>query len=396
MIRLKNIIMVLLYGMISWSGYKGYLYFFDYAAPVVTISGIQESAWCNGDLRCNVAANKPVYLSVWVDDAPLVNDVYIVKDKKPYECIIPTVDMANGEHRLKLLCADTSYHGNIASKEMKFYIDNRPLQATFVNDEQLKVLQGRTLRVQFQVNKEIEQAKVYALAESYDCFAVSKEQNIYECYIPISCEEKPNEYLFSVEVCDRVGNKVELDNKFEILTCEFKKQTIHVDSSKIQEQKEQGKAQSEFEDHVMQLVNGSPQEKLWRGAFCAPIEIDKVTCEFGTIRTSQERGRYMHKALDVINKPKSVVWAPQDGVVVVKDRYGLSGNTVVVDHGHGVFSLFYHLEDFADIEVGQKVAQGNPLGTLGKTGYATGYHLHWEMRVRNTPVDPMQWVNETF
>lgn len=104
----------------------------------------------------------------------------------------------------------------------------------------------------------------------------------------------------------------------------------------------------------------------------------------------------MHKALDVINLPKSVVWATQDGVVALKERYDVSGNTVVIDHGHGILSLFYHLDDFADLEVGQKIAQGKPVGTLGKTGYATGYHLHWEMRVRNNPVDPMQWTQETF
>ena len=94
--------------------------------------------------------------------------------------------------------------------------------------------------------------------------------------------------------------------------------------------------------------------------------------------------------------PKSVVWATQNGVVVHKGRYASSGNTVVVDHGWGLLSLFFHLEDIADIKVGTKVAKGNPLGTIGKTGYATGYHLHWEMRINNIPVDPMQWTKQNF
>ena len=140
----------------------------------------------------------------------------------------------------------------------------------------------------------------------------------------------------------------------------------------------------------------SQPEKLWRGAFCTPIDIQQVTCEFGAVRTTQEKGRYMHKALDVYNAPRSVVWAPQDGVVVLKDRYADAGNTVVIDHGYGVLSLFYHLEDFAKVEIGQKVAKGNPIGTIGKTGYATGYHLHWEMRVNNIAVDPMQWTKQNF
>ena len=104
----------------------------------------------------------------------------------------------------------------------------------------------------------------------------------------------------------------------------------------------------------------------------------------------------MHKGLDLANAPKSVVWAPHDGVVVHKERYAFTGNTVMIDHGWGIFSFFFHLDNFADIKVGQKIAKGNPIGTLGKTGYATGYHLHWEMRVNNVQVDPMQWTKTNF
>ena len=54
------------------------------------------------------------------------------------------------------------------------------------------------------------------------------------------------------------------------------------------------------------------------------------------------------------------------------------------------------MESLATIKVGDMINQGNPIGTLGETGYASGYHLHWELRVNNIPVDPMQWINPTF
>ncbi len=396
MIRLKTIFLGLICTFVSWTSYKGYIYFFDYTAPAITVQGMHDSAWCTGDVHCSIATNKPCSLSIWVDDVQLIKNEHNGTHKQPYACAIPTDALANGQHQLKVVCTDTSYNQNVSTKECPFWVDNLPLQAVFVDEERLKVLQGRTLHVQFQANKEIEQARVHALAASYDCFVASKEQNMYECYIPIPCEEKPNEYLFSVEIKDRVGNKIALDNKFEIRASEFKKQTIQVNAEKIKEEKERGRSELELEEQLAQLAKSSPSEKLWRGPFCTPIEVKQVTCDFGTIRTSQERGRYMHKALDVINLPKSVVWATQDGVVALKERYDVSGNTVVIDHGHGILSLFYHLDDFADLEVGQKIAQGKPVGTLGKTGYATGYHLHWEMRVRNNPVDPMQWTQETF
>ena len=105
-----------------------------------------------------------------------------------------------------------------------------------------------------------------------------------------------------------------------------------------------------------------------------------------------ERGRYLHKAIDIVHNPRSVVWASARGKVIIKDRYLMSGNTVVIDHGMGVHSLYYHLHDFADIEVGDVVNKGAKIGRLGKTGYATGYHLHWAIHVNNVAVDPLEWT----
>jgi murein DD-endopeptidase MepM/ murein hydrolase activator NlpD len=121
-----------------------------------------------------------------------------------------------------------------------------------------------------------------------------------------------------------------------------------------------------------------------------------MTCDFGTIRISQEKGKYTHKAVDITNQPKSVVWAAQSGIVKIKDRYAFTGNTVVIDHGWGIITLYFHMDSLANINIGDKINQGNPVGTIGETGYASGYHLHWELRVNNIPVDPMQWINPTF
>ena len=98
----------------------------------------------------------------------------------------------------------------------------------------------------------------------------------------------------------------------------------------------------------------------------------------------------------MINSPKSVVWASENGQVIIKDRYTLTGNTVVVDHGKKVHTIYAHLDSFADVEIGDKIKKGNPVGNIGMTGYATGYHLHWELRVNNVSVDPMEWTERVF
>jgi hypothetical protein len=377
----------------SWIGWQLYAYFLDTTVPSIQVIGIYDNSHYSGDARCCVKSDKTGDVSLWLDGQNIADKVRIKAHQEVPPFTIQTKTLSNGKHVLKAEFSDSSFNRNKIELSREFYSDNVPLQAVFVKTgTPYKVFQGRTLHIQFQTNKEIKSAFIHTLSRTFECFPEAKNSKIYECFIPIECEEQPSEYLFSIDLEDKVGNVLHLDNKFQVVIYPFKKEVITVTADKVQEEKALGKDGKSLEDDIAQLSAQSPREKLWRGMFCAPIEIQRVTCDYGTIRTTQHKGRYAHKAVDVINMPRSVVWAPQDGIVVMKDRFAPSGNTVIIDHGLGILSLFYHLDDFADIEVGQKVSQGNPIGTIGKTGFATGYHLHWEMRINNTPVDPLQWI----
>lgn len=381
-------------------GWKSYHYFFDTHSPELLVLGITDNHFYADDVQCVLNAHddyKVADISVWLDGKLLINKFKINATSCEHPFFIATRTLSNGSHILKAEVTNGTYRQEKTIKEIPFIVDNTPLQAAFIRPEsEYKVFQGRTLHIQFQVNKEIKSTWINTLSHRYPAFQESKNSPIYEAYIPIECEETPNEYLLTVEVSDYVGNTMNLETKFQIVAFQFKKQNLHVDPAKAQEEKEAGLAAAQLERDLEQLVPNSPQQKLWQGIFYPPIDIKSISTEYGTIRTTQERGRYAHKAVDILNTPKSVVWATQDGIVVIKNRYGHSGNTVVIDHGFGIFSLFYHLDNFADIAVGDKIKRGNPLGTLGKTGYASGYHLHWEMRVCNIPVDPMQWIKPNF
>ncbi len=384
----------------GFSGWRGYHYFFDKHAPVVYIHGANQDEYCADEVHCRLEgsdAYKVADISVWLDGKLLVHKFKINAKQFEYPFAVDTKKLVNGLHVIKAEAVSGTYNGTRALLQRSFFVDNSPLQAAFLrSDADYKVLQGRTLHVQFQVNKDIKAATARALSHSYPCLQEAKNSPIYECFIPITCEEVPNEYPLSIEIVDNVGNIVVLENKFQILPFQFKKQVLRVDPAKVKEEKEAGIAAQELEIELERLAQQSPQKKLWQGVFYPPIDITAISTEYGTVRTTQERGRYAHKAVDVLNTPKSVVWATQDGIVVLKNRYAYSGNTVVIDHGYGILSLFFHLDTFADIAVGDIIKRGNPLGTLGKTGYASGYHLHWEMRINNIPVDPMQWIKLTF
>jgi murein DD-endopeptidase MepM/ murein hydrolase activator NlpD len=327
----------------------------------------------------------------------LVNKFRINRREFDHPFTISSQALSNGPHTLRVEAVNGTYRKNKTIDDRVFNVDNVPLQAAFVRqDSEPKVFQGRTLHLQFQTNKEIKTAQVKTLAKSFDCVPESAHSSVYEAFIPISCEENPNEYLLTVDIEDKVGTRQTLENKFQVIAYPFKKQSLTFDPLAIKREEEAGLGQQELKEKLEAIVAQSPKEKMWQGRFCVPLDMTMVTCDFGTIRTTKEKGRYMHKALDLGARKKSVIWASQNGIVALKERYAQTGNTVVIDHGCGITSMYCHLDSFANIEVGQRIEKGNPVGIMGKTGFATGDHLHWEMMVDSIAVDPMQWTKNNF
>lgn len=400
-IRLFHVGILIFAAITGFIGWRYYHYLFDLHIPTITIEGIGDGSYVTNEVTCTVCGKddyKVSDISVWLDGKLLVDRFKVNASTFSHPFSIATRTLTNGAHLIKAQATNGLYEPKSATKEFTFFVDNQPLQAALIRtDADNKVFQGRTLHLQFQINKDIKQATVHTLSKTYPAVREAKNSPIFESYIPISCEEAPNEHLVRIEIIDNVGNTIWLENKFQIVAYPFKRQqSVQVEDSKLQAEKEAGLSEKDLEQQLAQLAAQSPREKLWQGSFCCPIDIEKVSTEFGVIRTTPTRGRYMHKAIDILNKPKSVVWAAQDGVVVIKNRFEHSGNTVVIDHGCGIFSLYFHLDSFADINVGEKIKRGQPIGTIGKTGYATGYHLHFEIRIDNEPVDPIQWIKPNF
>ncbi len=99
-----------------------------------------------------------------------------------------------------------------------------------------------------------------------------------------------------------------------------------------------------------------------------------------------------HDGVDIAAEKGTPVYAPADGVVkaVGYDRKGY-GRYIVIDHGYGIQTLYGHLSA-ANVKKGQKVKRWEKIGEVGRTGRATGYHLHYEVRVHNRPVDPLTFI----
>ncbi len=117
---------------------------------------------------------------------------------------------------------------------------------------------------------------------------------------------------------------------------------------------------------------------------------------FGT-RRSYNGGAFdrFHRGVDFAGATGTSVLAAADGTVVIADALKIRGNTAVIDHGWGVYTVYAH-QNALYVNPGDAVTSGQAIGTIGSTGRSTGPHLHWEVWVNGVTVDPMQWVQETF
>jgi murein DD-endopeptidase MepM/ murein hydrolase activator NlpD len=135
---------------------------------------------------------------------------------------------------------------------------------------------------------------------------------------------------------------------------------------------------------------------LWEGKFGLPLTSIRITSPYGT-RRSYNGGPVssFHEGTDFGAESGIPIYAPASGRVVLAEKLSVRGNAVLIDHGLGVFSGYWHQSKLA-VKVGQIVKPGDLIGYVGDTGLVTGAHLHWEMRVGGIAVDPMQWPQGTI
>ncbi|HEX2710939.1 MAG TPA: M23 family metallopeptidase [Candidatus Acidoferrales bacterium] len=129
-------------------------------------------------------------------------------------------------------------------------------------------------------------------------------------------------------------------------------------------------------------------ERLWQGGFRLPVEGARATGNFGRRRVLNGQAGAPHSGEDFPAATGTPVHAAQSGRVVLAEELFFSGNTVVLDHGLGLFTFYGHLESIA-VASGEAVETGTILGRVGATGRVTGPHLHWAVRLGEARVSPL-------
>jgi murein DD-endopeptidase MepM/ murein hydrolase activator NlpD len=135
-------------------------------------------------------------------------------------------------------------------------------------------------------------------------------------------------------------------------------------------------------------LNMADAPSLW------PV-VGPITSSFGERQDPFNGEGAFHAGIDISTSFGQPVRATADGVVLTAGLASGYGREVMVDHGHGIQTLYGHLSGFA-VSTGQEVKRGQIIGYVGTSGRTTGPHLHYEVRIRNTPVNPHKYLRETM
>jgi murein DD-endopeptidase MepM/ murein hydrolase activator NlpD len=282
-----------------------------------------------------------------------------------------------------------------------------------------KPVQGKTLKVVLLSTSPVSRVDSLIYNESgYKCslfFYSLGKNNSYRALTGFDVEAKPAKYYLKINAvfAEEKGPVVQEGNEdskpvatlsttilypFYLKKAIFESGKVYlpIEQDELILPSEQKKEESKI---LSEVVSSVTPEALWQNRFSAPVEAPVIISAFGKRRVYFLGGTHsfvrFHRGIDFKGERGDPVFSPQNAVVVFAQKRITTGNTLVLDHGQGVFSLFFHL-DSIEVQSGDRVKKGEKIAAVGSTGISAGPHLHWGLMVNGVYVDPLDWINRTY
>jgi murein DD-endopeptidase MepM/ murein hydrolase activator NlpD len=210
--------------------------------------------------------------------------------------------------------------------------------------------------------------------------------------VGVDLEKPPGEYELKVTGQTASGEKVSCSARVTVRMGRFATEKLQVEKQFVEPSPEQIKRADGERQKLRDIFDRVTPERLWDGKFRTPLDGVTTGSNFGRRRILNGNPGSPHGGVDLPGTTGTPVHATQRGRVALAEELFFAGNTVVVDHGLGIYTLYGHLSEI-DVKVGDALEVGAVLGKVGATGRVTGPHLHWGLTVERARVNPLQLVS---
>jgi murein DD-endopeptidase MepM/ murein hydrolase activator NlpD len=214
---------------------------------------------------------------------------------------------------------------------------------------------------------------------------------IRRALIGVDLEKAAGKYELKVTGQTASGEKMSCSAMVAVKAGRFATEKLHVGKQFVEPSPEQIKRANEERQQLREIFERVTPERLWDGPFRVPLDGVSIGGNFGKRRILNGNPGSPHSGVDFPAPTGTPVHATQEGRVVLAEELFFSGNTVVLDHGLGIYTLYGHLSEIG-VKAGDELAAGDVLGKVGATGRVTGPHLHWGLTVERARVNPLQLV----
>lgn len=207
--------------------------------------------------------------------------------------------------------------------------------------------------------------------------------------IGIDLEKAPGQYEWKIVWADAEGKPASCSVPITVRAGKFPTERLKVEKQYVQPDPEQQKRAEEDQKKLRAIYDTLTPERLWDGKFRLPLKDVTTGGNFGRRRVLNGEARSPHAGVDFPAAAGTPVFASQNGKVVLAEELYYAGNTVIIDHGYGIYTMYCHLSEIG-VTPGEKADAGQEIGKVGATGRVTGPHLHWGLTIQKARVNGMQ------
>ncbi len=209
----------------------------------------------------------------------------------------------------------------------------------------------------------------------------------FRALLGVDFETKPGVRSLTVAARDECGVDRSATRELKVVAAKFPEQKLKVDPAYVEPPESERERIAADREKVARIWAAADTERLWTVAFVLPVP-GTTPGAFGARRVFNGQPRSRHDGVDMAASSGTAVTAPAAGRVALAEELYFSGGTVILDHGGGLFTTYFHLSAI-DVKEGDLVAAGRRVGAVGATGRATGPHLHWGAKLHRARVNPL-------